>query len=348
MERDFDARAWAIWLAATAALALLTRNPLYLLLLLLAALLVRAALPAPDRLPFPLRRFAVVILLFSTLFNLLYVRIGATVLLRLPADWWLIGGPLTLEAAVYGIVNGLILLTLLAVFLAFQSAVAVSDLISLAPRALVDVGMVLLIAMTYAPQTVQQMQRIRAAQAIRGHRLRGLRDWRPIVIPLLVGGLERAMSLAEAMAARGYGRLDAPTPAAARLPLRVQALLLVGLLAAFAGWLATYWIGWPGWLLLGAGGGLLVALYWQRGRQVQTTRYRPRAWTRRDTLLTATAVAPLLLALVPLPLIDRASLTYSPYPALSLPRFDPLLGVALALLALPALMHSDTHALLKP
>ena len=47
-------------------------------------------------------------------------------------------------------------------------------------------------AITYVPETARHFQRIREAQAIRGHRLRGLRDWRPIVIPLLVGGLERA------------------------------------------------------------------------------------------------------------------------------------------------------------
>ena len=35
--------------------------------------------------------------------------------------------------------------------------------------------------------------RIREAQAVRGHRVQGIRDWLPIVVPLLVSGLERAM-----------------------------------------------------------------------------------------------------------------------------------------------------------
>ena len=75
----------------------------------------------------------------------------------------------------------------------------------MAPRAFYDLGVVVLIALTYVPQTMQQWQRIREAQAIRGHRWRGVRDWQPLVIPLFIGGLERAMALAEAMVARGYG-----------------------------------------------------------------------------------------------------------------------------------------------
>ncbi|MCA9972948.1 MAG: hypothetical protein KC425_22175, partial [Anaerolineales bacterium] len=51
----YDVRAWAIWLLAAAAAALLARNPLYSLILLLVALLVdnRAA-----QRPFPWWRLA--------------------------------------------------------------------------------------------------------------------------------------------------------------------------------------------------------------------------------------------------------------------------------------------------
>ena len=66
--------------------------------------------------------------------------------------------------------------------------VPTAELAGLTPTALYELGLVLLVAITYVPETARHFQRIREAQAIRGHRLRGLRDWRPIVIPLLVGG----------------------------------------------------------------------------------------------------------------------------------------------------------------
>jgi energy-coupling factor transport system permease protein len=322
----FDARAWVIWVGVMAALAIMTRNPLYHLILLLLARLVSATCATPDHgFRLPLLRLGAAVLLFSMIFNALSVHIGATVLFRLPPNWPLIGGPVTLEAAVYGAANGLLLVTLLAIFAAFNAIVLTSDLVRLTPRALRDMGLVVLLAVTYTPETIRQLQRIREAQAIRGHRLRGLRDWRPVAIPLLIGGLERAMALAEAMVARGYGATSD-----VRQPLLVQLGLTAGLAAAFAGWLLTFWFGWPGWLLLAVGVVLILALIWRLGRHTPYTRYHFQPWTKWDTWLVLTAVLPLLVLLA----VDRPS--YSPYPILSLPTFDPVLGLALLGLALPA------------
>ena len=62
------------------------------------------------------------------------------------------------------------------------------------------------IAITFVPQTVTRFTEIREAQALRGHRVRRIGDLLPLIIPLLAGGMERSMDLAEAMEARGYGR----------------------------------------------------------------------------------------------------------------------------------------------
>ena len=51
----------------------------------------------------------------SALFNGLGAHLGATVLLALPADWPIIGGPLTLEGIVYGALAGLAVLAVLLV-----------------------------------------------------------------------------------------------------------------------------------------------------------------------------------------------------------------------------------------
>ena len=39
---------------------------------------------------------------------------------------------------------------------------------------------------------------------------------------------------------------------------------------------------------------------------------------------------------MPLPLVDRATLHYSPYPGITLPTFDPLIGLGLLGLLMPA------------
>jgi energy-coupling factor transport system permease protein len=332
-----DARAWLIWTLSAAVLTMLTRNPLYIVIILLAVRLVALTWEQEDAaFKLPLLRLLLIILLFSTLFNMLFAHVGQIVLVTLPAGWPLVGGPLTLEAAVYGAVNGLMLFTLLLVFIAFNNIVPGSDLVHLTPRAFHNLGLVVLIALTYVPETRRHWQKIRDAQAIRGHQIRGWQDWRPILIPLLVGGMERAMALAEAMVSRGYGATTQTGQ-----PLLVQALLLLGLGAAFAGWLLSFWLGWPGWVLMGSGVVVLLLLIWALGEQVSLRRYGRRFWTWRETMVVLTAVFPLLLFLLPLPFIDRSSLYYSPYPQLGLPPFNVLLGLALALLAVPGVLPRD-------
>lgn len=334
MSKEIQARAWIVWVLAGAVIVFLTRNPLYLLLVLLAARVVQAVGRRPGAgLSIVFWRLALLIIVFSTLFNMLSVHVGETVLFALPANWWLVGGPITLEAAVYGMINGLILVTLLAIFFAFNDLVPVSELVRLAPAALANVGLVVLIAVSYVPETMGHLQRIREAQALRGRDLSGLRDWRPLLIPLLIGGLERSMNLAETMVARGYG-----ASVDARLAVGPQIGLLTGLALAFAGWLLTFWLPWAGWLTLALGAAAMLAVYWRMGRRSPRTVYRHKPWQMRDWVVAAGALVSLLLFLVPLPFVDRSTLNYSPYFALSLPAFDPLLGLAAAALALPAVV----------
>jgi energy-coupling factor transport system permease protein len=202
--------------------------------------------------------------------------------------------------------------------------VPVSELAGLTPRALHELGLVMLIALTYVPETVHQFRRIRDAQAIRGHRVEGLRDWRPILIPLLIAGLERAMNLAETMVARGYGATSQ-----AAMPLRARGLLLLGLVLALVGALRLSAA--DGRVLL-VGAALAVGLaYFDLSRRAAHTRYRPRRWRWGDTLLVAGA----LLALLPF-LFERGSLAYVPYPLARPPLFDLSVGLCLFGLAAPA------------
>lgn len=337
MKGRFHPLAWLAWLLPAAFLIVQVRNPLYLLVLLLGVLVVRSfCAVSQSPVPISLGRLATLILLLATLFHMLTAHIGRTVLFSLPASWWMIGGPITLESAVAGFANGLALLTLLLLFVTFNMAVPVYELSRLMPPALRDVGMVMLIGLTYMPQTARHWQQIREAQAVRGHRLRSWRDWRPIFIPLLTGGLERSMNLAEAMVARGYGSTsDSQQPAAVRLAL------LLGLIGILGGWVLAAWWPLPGWGLVFLGVLVVAIVYRQLGRLSPRTIYRPRPWLVRDTLVVVAAVL-LLLPILFNRFLDGAALYYSPYSTITLPPFDPLIGLSLLLLVAPAIIELST------
>lgn len=330
----FDARAWAVWLFAGGLLALLISNPLYLLLLLIISRVVETAC-APHKssgLRLPFWRISLMILTFSTLLNMLMAHLGQTVLFALPAEWPLIGGIYTLEAAIYGFLNGLRLVTLLSLFFGFNVILPTNELTGLMPRAIYELGLVMLIAITYVPETIRQFQRIRDAQAIRGQEFTSLWAWRPVIIPLLIAGLERSLNLSETMVTRGYGAITGVA-----VSNRHRWLMAIGLMFAFAGTLRLVWGGVDGWLAIIVGV-LLVAISWQKlGRLVKRSRYKPRHWSFNDSLLTVGALFAMTL-LVPLAGFGRSSLSYSPYPAAGAPTFSFISGLGLFGLAIPAIL----------
>ncbi len=337
---EFDARAWLAWLLAGGILALLTSNPLYLAILLLISRLAQFACgpPASRGWRIPFWRVSFFILLFSTVFNMLAAHFGQTILFSLPETWPLIGGPITLEAAGYGFLNGLRLVTLLSFFMAFNAVVTVTGLTNLVPRALHELGLVVLIAITYVPETLQQSRRIRDAQAIRGHQLNGIRAWRPIIVPLLISSLERALNLAETMVSRGYG-----ATASVSIPRRTRLLFAGGLLLVLAGALLSAWGRSSGiyWLL--AGGAAVVWAYGTVSRDQTRTRYQARPWTWWDSLVVIGAALPLMMLV--LPGFNRADWAYSPYPRLAWPPFNSLIGLSLLGLALPVLLSLNQKSI---
>ncbi|MCB0034316.1 MAG: hypothetical protein KDE51_09865 [Anaerolineales bacterium] len=332
----YDIHAWVVWLISTTILILMARNPLYTILILFAVQIVAAVhgVVVNHAFRISLWRWGVLIVTLSTLFNLISVHVGETVLFALPDSWPLVGGDITAEAAVYGASNGLLLVTLLATFLAFNQIAPVHELIRLVPSSLRDLGIVILIAITYVPETQRHLQKIRQAQAIRGHEVRGWRDWRPLILPLLIGGLERAMGLAEAMVARGYG-----ATAERSQSLKAQLVLVMGLLAGLGGWVSALWIGWPGWLLMGVGVLLVVGIVWWQSRQIAHTDYRQRPWRRIDSALLLMALIPFLFIIV----AGGFPAAYSPYPLWQWPPFDLWVGAAVSGIALPAALPPPMH-----
>jgi len=331
-----DARAWLIWACAVLVVASSCRNPVYALIALAIVILSDAAVARDEERRGLLApaRFALVAVPLSAALSALVSHLGATVLCRLPATWPLIGGAITLESLVYGATNGLLLSLIYGAFALVNRAAAVHDLVRLTPAALHEAGIVLSIAITFLPQTRRSLARIREARAIRGQRLHGVRDWAPLVVPLLVSGLERSMGLAEAMVARGYGAV-----AARSQPYGVQALSAAGLLAVLAGWLALSFspaAGRWGALLLGAGVVALAGALRLAGRGVHRTRYRRATWRADETLVAAGALLATAAVLLPAPWLGHATLAYAPYPALMPPAVHPLLALLLLGLLVPA------------
>lgn len=325
---------WFIWAFASMVIALSTRNPLYLALLLLVVLVVREPLRTSAQRGISIALFALFAIPVSAVFNALSVHFGDTVLFAIPGNIPVFSGAFTLEALVYGATNGLMLTTVLAVFSTLNLAVVPREWMRFAPRSYQSVGMTLSIALSLVPQISQRIRAVREAQAIRGHRVRGLRDWLPLWMPLLTGGLEQSMQLSEAMVARGFGAAQAEGSALSR-----QMLLAIGLAVLMAGWLAQML--WPPLGIVGTGAMLcgaavaVVSLF-RHTQASPRTSYRDQRLTMRDGLVILACALALVGVFGPTLFGQPNTLAYYPYPTLSLPPFDVVVGGALLLLLVPA------------
>ncbi len=196
-----------------------------------------------------------------------------------------LGGPITGEAVLNAFVSGLRLAVLITCFGAANALAHPARLTRILPAALYEVGVAVVVAMTFVPQLAEALVRVRSAQRLRGRAISGLRGIRGIAVPVLEEALERAIALAASMDSRGYGR-RAHLPGATR---RLSgAGVLIGLGAAVVG---TYQIisasggHRVGLALLCAGTGLALVAGFVAGRRVQRTRYRPDPWRGAEWLV---------------------------------------------------------------
>ncbi len=193
----FHPTAWLLWIGAAALPALMTRNPLYLILIGVAVGMVYAGLPG-RRSPLAaswlgLVKLGAFLTLFAVPMNALTVHSGRLVLFTLPAAWPVIGGPITGEAVLFGLSTSISLTVILLIFATLNVAIDQSTLLRLAPPFLVEAGVIVAIAVGFIPQMVRSFHDIREAQTLRGHRfdggrLGGLRQLGPLFVALLTTG----------------------------------------------------------------------------------------------------------------------------------------------------------------
>ncbi|MEU9451681.1 CbiQ family ECF transporter T component [Streptomyces sp. NPDC048277] len=222
---------------------------------------------------------------------------GAHTLLTLPevplphwAQGIRLGGRVTAEALVFTFYDGLRIAALLICVGAANALANPARLLKSLPGALYELGVAVVVALTFAPNLIADVQRLRAARRLRGRPDSGVRGLLQVGLPVLEGALERSVALAAAMDARGYGR-SANVPAPVRRT--TAALTLGGLLGVCAG---TY-----GLLTTEGGGyglpvllaGVVAALAGLRlgGRRSLRTRYRPDPWDARAWLVSGSGAA---------------------------------------------------------
>ena len=293
--------AWWLWALGLAAAASRTTNPLLLLLLIAAAaVVVHARQPdAPWGRSFAFFvRLGVIVVVVRVAVQILFgASLGTTVLLDLPGvplpEWMAgvrLGGELTLESLLTALYDGLRLATILICIGAANSLASPTRLLKSVPAALYELGVSVVVALTFTPQLVADVDRLRTARRLRGRSTSGPRAIAAAAVPVLEGALERSVMLAAAMDSRGYGR-RADVPAGRR---RVAAgALLGGLVAACIGVYGLVAADAP--VLLGLpmlALGVLVATgaFAMAGRTTVRTRYRPDPWRAPEWLVTGAGV----------------------------------------------------------
>lgn len=287
--RQLHPGAWWLWALGLAAAATRTASPLLLLLVVAATGLVVAVRRTGD--PWAgsyavFLRLGLVVVVIRVVFWVVFAaQAPGPPLFTLPSvtlPSWLagtrIGGPVTSAGLRAGFYDGLRLAAVLVCVGAAGALASPSRLLKAVPGALYEMGVAVVVAMTFAPQAVTHVRRVRAAHRLRGRPDRGLRAVRGLVMPVIEGALERSVELAAAMDSRGYGR----TPAVSRARRRATAALtLTGLLAVCAGLYGL--LGKDSPPALGApplvlGLAATAAGLWLGGRRSPRTRYRPDPW----------------------------------------------------------------------
>ncbi|MGV1036551.1 MAG: CbiQ family ECF transporter T component [Candidatus Nanopelagicales bacterium] len=341
--------AWWVWALGLATAASRTTNPL-LLGLILAVVGVVVAARKPDA---PWARSFVVFLklgLFVVALRLVFqvvlgTPLGDHVLFSLPVvplPTWLaalrLGGDITLESIIFAACDGLRLAVLLACVGAANSLASPSRLLKAMPAAMYEVGVAVVVAMTFAPQLVTDLGRVRQARRLRGRPDRGLRGAAGSAMPVFEGALDRAATLAAAMDARGYGRTGYLPLAVRRLTAGLVIGGLIGVCIGLFGLLNSTAAPLLGAPMLIAGLAAAVVGLWLGGRRSIRTRYRPDPWKLPETLVALCGIAAAIGMFVA-GSINPASITIS---------VTPLLWPALPLAALIGILISAVPAILAP
>ena len=339
--------AWWLWALGLAAAASRTQNPVPLLLILVVTGFVVAArrTDAPWARSYgAFLKLALLVIAIRIVFQAVLSSgsQGPTVLVTLPelpvpgSTGIKLGGEVSLEAVLQAFYEGLQLATILVCVGAANALGSARRLLGSVPGALYEVGVAVVIALTFAPQLVTDATRVRAAHRLRGQS-GGLRSMRRLAMPVLEGALDRSIDLAAAMDSRGYGRTTEVRPAERRLTSLLVLSGLLGLCAGMYGLLSGTSATWLGMPMLLAGSALAAVGMYFGGRRTGRTRYRPDPWALPEWLVAgsgllaavamfvtvrvapATLVLPSVTAMPPIPVLATLGILGALLPAVLAP-----------------------------
>jgi energy-coupling factor transport system permease protein len=301
--------AWWLWAIGLATAASRTTNPLVLLLVVVvAAHVVSSRREAGTSSPFGafLRLGLFVIGMRVALQAVLGGGVpGRTILFTLPevplpaaAAGLRLGGPVSLEEVLAAAYDGARLAAILCCIGAANALASPRRLLRYVPATLYDVGTALVVALTYAPQMVDDARRVREARRLRGHAGRGPRELARLAVPVLDGALERSLELAASMESRGYGRTVFRDARSRRWATTFTMVGIGGVVAGTYGVLdggSAPLLGLP---LLAAGAVAALAALLVGARRDPRSRYRPDPWALPEwiTALSGMAAAGLVIA----------------------------------------------------
>jgi energy-coupling factor transport system permease protein len=287
--------AWWLWALGLAAAASRTLNPVPLLLILAVTGFVVAARrsDAPwARAYGAFIKLALLVIAIRIVFQALLSSgsQGPTVIVTLPelplpgSTGIKLGGEISLEAVLRAFYEGLQLATILICVGAANALGSARRLLRSVPGALYEVGVAMVIALTFAPQLVTDAARVREAHRLRGQS-GGLRAMRRLAMPVLEGALDRSVELAAAMDSRGYGRTTQTAPRARRVTGLLVLTGLLGLCVGVYGLLSGTSNTWLGLPTLVTGCLVAAAGMYAGGRRTGRTTYRPDPWALPEWLV---------------------------------------------------------------
>ena len=302
LPRDLHPIAWWSWAIGLATAASLTTNPLLLLLVMGSATVVVVARRSGHPFGRSFRLYALLALItvvMRVVFRLVFggQEVGHVLLdlPEVPLPAWAAGvrllGPVTSEALLAGLYDGLRLAAIILCVGAANSLANPKRLLASVPPALYEIGTALVVAVTIFPQLADSARRVRAAQALRGGATSGVGRLRRFLVPVLEDALERSLALAAGMDTRGYGRSGGASPRERWVTGSLLLLALLGVCVGTFAWLdptAPRVLALP---MLGAGAVVAVLGMVSAGRRVQRTRYRPDPWRTPELVTVGIGVA---------------------------------------------------------
>ncbi len=207
---------WWIWGSCLSVEALLTNNPL--LLLLIAVVVINGASARGESGVFG-RSFqlyvemALWVVVVRVVFQIIFgLRVPGNNLFEVPSVTFhifaspiSIGGFVTSQAIVSAISLGIQLADLVLIFGAINAMSNPYRLLRSLPTTFFEVAMVLTVALSFAPEIAIELESVKEARKLRGLPVRGVRAAKEMALPILEGSLERSLKLSSSMEVRGYG-----------------------------------------------------------------------------------------------------------------------------------------------